>query len=194
MGGIFGALDTFNSEVENTEVVVTYTATIASGTVLRLKFQDFFNSKYADKVNDAAEANAELTPQDLTVRIVQREGFSKLTQNMNQFLRKCNLIPASGSDTSFKYICEGNRGRSIEARQREQEVLFILQGEVKIVLERSIIDELKEENERLNEGKDEDTDSDEDLGEGGTITLKRQGEPSLTIPVCFFIYFIFIIL
>ena len=183
MGGVFGSLDTFNSEMENTEVIVTVTATISSGTVLRLKFQDFYDTKYADKLNESAESTAELTPQDMTVRIIQRQGFSKLTQNMNQFLRKCNLIPSNATDTAFKYICEGSRGRTMEATKREQEVIFILQGEVKIVLERSIIDELKVENDRLNEGKDEGSDSDEDPGIGGTITVKRQGEPALTIPV-----------
>lgn len=194
MGGVFGSLDTFNSEMENSEVIVTTTVTIPSGTVLRLKFQDFYDAKYADKNSDQFESLAELSPQDISVRIVQRQGYSKLTQNMNQFLRKCNLIPANGSDTAFKYICEGSRGRSLEASKRENEVLFILQGEVKIVLERSIIDVLKDEHDRLNDGKNYDTDSDEeDLGEGGTITLKRQGEPSLTIPVCIYLFIYLII-
>lgn len=184
MGGVFGSLDTFNSEMESSEVVVTTTVTIPSGTVLRLKFQDFYDAKYADKNSELFESLGDLTPQDLAVRVVQRQGYSKLTQNMNQFLRKCNLIPTNGLDTAFKYICEGSRGRTIEASKREQEVLFILQGEVKVVLERSIIDVLKEEQDRLHDGKNDNFDSDEeDVGEGGTITLKRQGEPALNIPM-----------
>jgi hypothetical protein len=192
MGGVFGAIDLFNSEMEDTDVVITYTANIASGTVLKLKFKDFYLTKYGNQSGDE-EGLGDLTPQDLSIRLVQREGYKKLSANMNQFLRKCNLIPSIGSDSSVKYICEGNRGRSLDVSRKENEVLFLLQGEVKIVLEKSIITALKEESDRLNEGKATgggaygDGESSEEEGGGGekagggSITVKRQGEPSMTV-------------
>lgn len=186
MGGVFGAIDLFNSEMEDTDVVVTYTANISSGTVLKLKFKDYYVTKYGNQA-DGEEGLGDLTPQDLTIRLVQREGYKKFSSNMNQFLRKCNIIPSTGSDTSsVKYICEGSRGRSLEVSRKENEVLFIIQGEVKIVLEKSIIAALKDETDRLNEGKDGGYSSDEEemmtgRQEGGSITVKRQGEPAMTV-------------
>lgn len=184
MGGVLGAVDTFNSEVEDSDLLVTYTATVPSGTVLKLKFQDFYHIKYGYQTLVDDEAS-QLTPEEQTIRMVQREGYKRLSSNMNQFLRKCNIIPSIGNDASAKYICEGSRGRTIDVARKQNEVLFLLQGEVKVVLEKSIITALKEENDRLNESKNDDT-SDEDevvtnSREGGSISMRKPGEPSMTI-------------
>jgi hypothetical protein len=184
MGGVLGAIDLFNAEVEDSDMLLTYTAHIPSGTILKLKFHDFYQTKYGDESTDE-EGIANLSPQDLTIRLVQRAGFQKLSENMNQFLRKCNLMPAIGSEVSVKYICEGNRGRTLEVSRKEQEVLFLLQGEMKIVLEKSIVKSLKEEKNRgLGDGGGESEDSDEEevmRHEGGSIAMTRQGEPTMTV-------------
>jgi hypothetical protein len=198
MGHVLGAIDLFNSEMEDPDLLLTYTAQIPSGTILKLKFHDYYQNKYGLHDSHGDDENlSHLSRQDLTIRMIQREGYKRLSANMNQFLRKCNLIPTvGGSEMIMKYICEGNRGRVLEVSQKEQEVLFLLQGEMKIVLEKSIVSSLREERKNGggggggggNGGGYESDESDEEevmtgRVEGGSIAMRRPGEPTMTVSV-----------
>eukprot|EP00602_Paraphysomonas_sp_CaronLab_P003749 CAMPEP_0185034040 /NCGR_PEP_ID=MMETSP1103-20130426/23545_1 /TAXON_ID=36769 /ORGANISM="Paraphysomonas bandaiensis, Strain Caron Lab Isolate" /LENGTH=408 /DNA_ID=CAMNT_0027570529 /DNA_START=401 /DNA_END=1627 /DNA_ORIENTATION=+ len=168
MGAVFGPIDTFDSETDNPDLIVTYTATITAGTVLRIKYSDLFKAKYGDALRERQEEQT-LTPDLKTLRDINHYGNSILTPEMNLFLRKNNLLATNPSDMAFKYIYHGSIGRKIPAQKKEQDVLIILEGSVRVVLERSIYHTRDDGNE----------DEDGHDGDPGSITCVREGEPAV---------------
>jgi hypothetical protein len=191
MGGIIGPIDTFNTEEGSPELVVTYNALIASGTVLRIKFTDFYRAKYGDKVAESMQRPVE-SEEDKLVRQVNYHGLKYLTTHMHQFLRKNNLLSSSASDSGFKYICSGNIGRCLPARSKESDVLVILNGAVRVTLEKSIFPAINEgiASSHVGGSKEEAVSDDEEneydipRGGPGSITCMREGQPQLNYQVC----------
>lgn len=180
MGAVFGPTDVFDSEKENTELVVSYSATVTSGTVLRIKYSDLYRAKYGDSSNEQVGEDR-VSDEEASLRDVDQFGRAVLSADMNAFLRKNNLIATLPTDNAQKYISYGSIGREIPAQKREQDVIIILQGSVRVVLEKSILGVPE-----IQERKDAQPEVDEDnlkVGDPVSMTCKREGEPSSNFKV-----------
>jgi hypothetical protein len=177
MGAVFGPTDVFDSEKENGELVVQYSATVTSGTVLRIKYADLYRAKYGDAKNE--EAKIKISPEEVAINSVSTAGNTVLSSDMNAFLRKNNLLPTQPTDNARKYVNYGSIGRTVPAQKREQDVMIILQGSVRVVLEKSIVSALD-----AKAPESDDSDDEERLhGEPVSMTCTRAGEPATNFKV-----------
>ena len=191
MGTVFGPTELFDTERENVDLVISYTATVTSGTVLRIKYSDLQRAKYGEK-NNIDAASSHLSEDELVIRSVTQAGNVALTNDMNAFLRKSNLLALSHTDPSRKYIHYGSIGRQMPPQRKEQNVLFVLDGSIRVVLEKSILTssefiEATQQRSTSTNGIDEDDDANggesSRHGEPVTMTCVREGEPSATFKV-----------
>lgn len=178
MGAVFGPTDVFDSEKENGELIAQYSATVSSGTVLRIKYSDLYRAKYGDTKNE--EATIKISSDELAVNTVSNAGNTFLSADMNMFLRKNNLLPSLPTDNACKYIKYGSIGREVLAQKMEQDVLIVLQGSVRVVLEKSIVSAL--DVQALPES-DSDDDEEHFKGEPVSMTCTRSGEPATNFKV-----------
>jgi hypothetical protein len=132
IGSVFGPIDVFDTEKENSELIASYKAHVTNGSVLQLKYLDFCRAKYGDQ-SVTVDQNEGLSMEERQVNSVSNFGQSRLSPAMFQFLKKNNLLATNEKDVSYKYIKHGSIGRSISAKQKDSEVIIILDGGVRVV-------------------------------------------------------------
>ena len=131
-GSVVGPIELFNTEKEISDSCVTYKCQVKSGSVLQLRYMDMHRAKYGDQ-SIGVDPNEGLTQEEISVRNVSHFGENRLSSGMYQFLTKNNLLATSEKDISFKYIKNGNIGRSLSGKKVQNEVLIVLDGSLRLI-------------------------------------------------------------
>jgi hypothetical protein len=154
-GSVVGSLTVFDSEANDDADAGEIVIAVTRGSLLKLKYSDYYIAKYDLKHVEVKSEEETLLDE------IKACAEKKIPGNLSTLLRKYNMVPDGVNPKTSLYVAQGSAGRRLYMKDMTgSNVIIVLQGVIRILLDRSMF---------------RDDNDEESNGSGGSITCLRKG-------------------